>query len=104
MNLKGSFLCCQAVIAIMRAQKYGRIINIGSILAKNGGNARPWLDRGEQAHASNVAYGVSKAGVHAMTLFLARELAGRWYYCQCGRARPGRISDDGEFSASACAT
>jgi len=74
-NLKGSFLCCQAVIAIMRAQKYGRIINIGSILAKNGGNARPWLDRGEQAHASNVAYGVSKAGVHAMTLFLARELA-----------------------------
>ena len=74
-NLKGAFLCCQAVIGGMRAQAYGRIINIGSILGKNGGNARPWLDRAEQAQASNVAYGVSKAGVHAMTLFLARELA-----------------------------
>jgi 3-oxoacyl-[acyl-carrier protein] reductase len=74
-NLKGTFLCCQAVIGCMRARKYGRIINIGSILGKNGGNARPWLDRSEQAQASNVAYGVSKAGVHAMTMFLARELA-----------------------------
>ncbi|MDB5810771.1 MAG: hypothetical protein JWN94_2893 [Betaproteobacteria bacterium] len=75
-NLKGSFLCCQAVIAPMRERKYGRIINIGSILGKNGGNARPWIDPAEQAYASNVAYGVSKAGVHAMTMFLARELAG----------------------------
>ncbi len=75
-NLKGSFLCCQAVMGSMRAQRYGRIVNIGSILGKNGGNARPWLDRSEQAQASNVAYGVSKAGVHAMTMFLARELAG----------------------------
>jgi 3-oxoacyl-[acyl-carrier protein] reductase len=74
-NLNGTFLCCQAVIGGMRAQKFGRIINIGSILGKNGGNARPWLDRTEQANASNVAYGVSKAGVHAMTLFLAREVA-----------------------------
>jgi 3-oxoacyl-[acyl-carrier protein] reductase len=74
-NLKGTFLCCQAVIGTMRAQKYGRIINIGSILGKNGGNARPWLDATEQSQASNVAYGVSKAGVHAMTMFLARELA-----------------------------
>jgi NAD(P)-dependent dehydrogenase (short-subunit alcohol dehydrogenase family) len=75
-NLKGSFLCCQAVIAPMRERKYGRIINIGSILGKNGGNARPWIDPAEHANASNVAYGVSKAGVHAMTMFLARELAG----------------------------
>jgi 3-oxoacyl-[acyl-carrier protein] reductase len=74
-NLKGTFLCCQAVIGCMRARKYGRIINIGSILGKNGGNARPWLDRAEQSSTSNVAYGVSKAGVHAMTMFLARELA-----------------------------
>ena len=74
-NLKGTFLCCQAVVGCMRAQKYGRIINIGSILGKNGGNARPWMDRAEQAGAANVAYGASKAGVHAMTMFLARELA-----------------------------
>ncbi len=74
-NLKGTFLCCQAVIGCMRRQKYGRIVNLGSILAKNGGNARPWLDRAEQGNAANAAYGASKAGVHALTLYLARELA-----------------------------
>jgi 3-oxoacyl-[acyl-carrier protein] reductase len=74
-NLKGSFLCCQAVIPAMRARRYGRIVNLGSIIGKNGGNPRPWIDPAEQARASNVAYGASKAGVHAMTFFLARELA-----------------------------
>ncbi|PZW50908.1 3-oxoacyl-[acyl-carrier protein] reductase [Humitalea rosea] len=74
-NLKGSFLCCQAVIPVMRAQGYGRIVNLGSIIGKNGGNPRPWIDPGEQTRASNAAYGASKAGVHAITAFLARELA-----------------------------
>jgi 3-oxoacyl-[acyl-carrier protein] reductase len=74
-NLKGSFLCCQAVIPVMRSQGYGRIVNLGSVIGKNGGNPRPWIDRSEQARASNVAYGAAKAGVHAMTFFLARELA-----------------------------
>lgn len=74
-NLKGVFLCCQAAIAPMRERKGGRIINIGSILGKNGGNARPWRDPEEQQRSGNIAYGCSKAGVHAMTLYLARELA-----------------------------
>ncbi len=74
-NLKGTFLCCQAVIPTMRAQGWGRIINLGSIIGKNGGNARPWIDASEQDRSSNVAYGASKAGVHAITAFLARELA-----------------------------
>jgi NAD(P)-dependent dehydrogenase (short-subunit alcohol dehydrogenase family) len=74
-NLKGVFLCCQAVIAPMRAARYGRIVNIGSVLAKNGGNPRPWIDRTEQERAGNAAYGASKAGVHAMSLYLAKELA-----------------------------
>jgi 3-oxoacyl-[acyl-carrier protein] reductase len=74
-NLKGSFLCCQAVIGPMRKRGFGRIINLGSIIGKNGGNPRPWIDPEEQRRASNVAYGVSKAGIHAMTFFLARELA-----------------------------
>ena len=74
-NLKGAFLSCQAVIPQMRGQRYGRIINIGSLLAKNGGNPRPWIDRSEQVRAGNVAYGSAKAGVHAMSLFLAKELA-----------------------------
>ena len=60
----------------MRAQGHGRIINLGSVLGKNGGNTRPWVDASEQQASGNVAYGVSKAGVHAMTAYLARELAG----------------------------
>jgi len=74
-NLKGVFFCCQSVIAPMRHRKYGRIVNIGSILGKNGGNPRPWLDRDEQRRAGNVAYGAAKAGVHAITSYLAKELA-----------------------------
>jgi len=74
-NLKGVFLACQAAIAPLRARGGGRIINIGSVLAKNGGNARPWIDPAEQNASANVAYGVSKAGVHALTFYLARELA-----------------------------
>ena len=74
-NLKGTWLCCQAVIAQMRRQRYGRIVTVGSLIGKNGGNPRPWIDRAEQAGSSNVAYGASKAGVHAVTFFLAKELA-----------------------------
>ncbi len=74
-NLKGSFLACQAVMPGMRRQGFGRIINIGSVVGKNAGNARPWIDPAEQERAGNVAYGVSKAGVHVMTGFLAKELA-----------------------------
>ena len=76
-NLSGSFRCCKAVVPAMRAQGHGRIINLGSVLGKNGGNTRPWIDASEQKASGNVAYGVSKAGVHAMTAYLARELAGQ---------------------------
>lgn len=74
-NLKGVFLCCQAVVPAMRRRGSGRIVNIGSLLAKNGGNPRPWIDPQEQNGAANAAYGAAKAGVHALTFYLARELA-----------------------------
>jgi len=74
-NLKGTFLMCQAVMPVMKKQKFGRIINLGSVLGKNGGNPRPWINPAEQDRAGNVAYGVSKAGVHIMTVYLAKELA-----------------------------
>lgn len=74
-NLKSVFLCTQAVVEPMRAQRYGRIISIGSILGKNGGNPRPWIDPAEQARAGNAAYGASKAGIHALTFYFAKELA-----------------------------
>jgi NAD(P)-dependent dehydrogenase (short-subunit alcohol dehydrogenase family) len=74
-NLKGSFLASQAVAAGMKALGFGRIINMGSVVGRNAGNARPWMDPAEQDKAGNVAYGVSKAGVHSMTGFFAKELA-----------------------------
>jgi 3-oxoacyl-[acyl-carrier protein] reductase len=74
-NLRGVFLANQAVIRAMKAQGFGRIVNIGSVLGKNGGNPRPWLDASEQERAGNAAYGAAKAGVHALTLYLAKELA-----------------------------
>jgi 3-oxoacyl-[acyl-carrier protein] reductase len=89
-NLRGTFLCCQAVIPTMKQQRYGRIVNIGSVVGKNGGNARPWLYPDEQLRAGNVAYGVSKAGVHAMTSFLAKELAA--YGITVNAVAPGPIA------------
>lgn len=80
-------LCYQVIIAPMRRQKHGRIINIGSILAKNGGSPRPWINLDEQLRASNVTYGAAKAGVHAMT----------------GRSRSNRLGDDIGFPDSLCA-
>lgn len=76
-NLTSVFLCCKAVLPVMRARQYGRIVNISSILGKNGGNPRPWIDPEEQKRAGNIAYGAAKAGMHALTSFLAKENAHR---------------------------
>jgi meso-butanediol dehydrogenase/(S,S)-butanediol dehydrogenase/diacetyl reductase len=61
-NVKGVFLCCKAVIPIMKKQGGGRIINMGSI---GGKTAFPTL-----AH-----YNASKFAVHGFTHGLAREVA-----------------------------
>lgn len=76
-NRQNSQMNC-AKTGAMRRQKHGRINNIGSILAKNEGNPRPWTHRDEQLHAAYVTYvtyGAAKVGVHAMTFYLAKELA-----------------------------
>jgi NAD(P)-dependent dehydrogenase (short-subunit alcohol dehydrogenase family) len=74
-NLLGTLRACRAAIPAMRKQRYGRIVNFGSVVAKNGGNARPWLDRAEQQVSSSAAYAITKAAIHTLTTFLARELA-----------------------------
>ena len=61
-NLTGVFVCCRAVVPVMLAKKYGRIVNIASIAGKEGNpNA---------AH-----YSAAKAGVIALTKSLGKELA-----------------------------
>ena len=61
LNLKGVFLCCQAVLGYMIERRYGKIINVASIAGKEG---NPTL----------VPYSVSKAGVICLTKALAKEV------------------------------
>lgn len=61
-NLKGVLFFCQAVLPVMKRQKRGKIISIGSWNAKGMGSGR-------------ADYCASKAGVHALTMTMAKELA-----------------------------
>ena len=61
-NLKGYFLCCQAVGKTMVEHKKGKIINIASIA-------------GFVPAATGGVYNISKAGVIMLTKILARQLA-----------------------------
>ena len=61
-NLNGLFLCCREWVPHMRANNYGRIVNIASVAGKDG-----------NPNAS--AYSASKAAVIALTKSLGKELA-----------------------------
>ena len=63
-NLKGTFLCMKAVSRLMLKQRYGRIVNLSSVVGLRG-------------NAGQVNYAASKAGVIGMTKSLAKELASR---------------------------
>jgi 3-oxoacyl-[acyl-carrier protein] reductase len=67
-NLTGVFLCTQIVAEGMKARRYGRIVNIGSLAGKVGGLLTPF---GQMASPS---YAASKGGVMAMTKTLAKDL------------------------------
>lgn len=74
-NLKSIFLLSKAVMRYMKQQRWGRIINIGSVVAKTSTNARPWIDPQSSSKTGGGAYAASKAGVHTITNTLAKELA-----------------------------
>jgi len=75
-NLKGTFLACQAAMVPMRAQRYGRIINIGSVLGAGGGG-----------RLKIPGYSAAKGGLHNLT----RELASQWARkgVRCNAIAPG---------------
>src|SRR5215831_12147886 len=63
-NLTGAFLLSQAVMSSMVKNRWGRMINITSVV-------------GETGQAGQANYAASKAGLIGLTKSLARELAGR---------------------------
>jgi len=63
-NLKGAFLCSRAASKVMTKQRYGRIINIASVV-------------GQMGNAGQANYCASKAGLIGLTKSNARELAKR---------------------------
>lgn len=63
-NLKGAFNCCRAAMAPMMKQRFGRIINMSSIV-------------GVAGNAGQANYAASKAGLIGFSKSLAREVASR---------------------------
>lgn len=63
-NLKGIFNCTKAVSRVMMKQKYGRIINMTSVV-------------GIMGNAGQANYAAAKAGVIGFTKSMAKELASR---------------------------
>jgi 3-oxoacyl-[acyl-carrier protein] reductase len=63
-NLGGVFHCTQAVVRYMMKQRYGRIVNIASVI-------------GQMGNPGQTNYGSTKAGVIGFTKSAARELGSR---------------------------
>ena len=63
-NLKGVFNCCRTAARYMMKQRWGRIVNMTSVVAVSG-------------NVGQVCYSASKAGIIGLTKSLARELGPR---------------------------
>ena len=78
-NLKGAFLCCKEAARRMVRQRYGRIVNLSSVVGLRG-------------NAGQVNYSASKAGLIGLTKSLAKELASRGVTANA--VAPGFIETD----------
>jgi 3-oxoacyl-[acyl-carrier protein] reductase len=78
-NLKGTFLCIKAVTRPMMKQRYGRIINVSSVVGVSG-------------NPGQANYVASKAGIIGLTKGVARELASRGITANA--VAPGYIETD----------
>ena len=88
-NLSAVFRLCRAVMRPMMKQRYGRIVNITSVVGASG-------------NAGQANYAAAKAGVAGMTRSLARELGSRGITVNC--VAPGFIDTDMTKSLSEAQT
>ena len=63
-NLKGAFFCTRAVTRVMIRRRYGRIVNLSSVV-------------GQMGNAGQSVYAATKAGILGFTKAVAREVASR---------------------------
>ena len=63
-NLKGAYFCMKAAAKLMVRQRYGRVVNLSSVVGLRG-------------NPGQTAYAASKAGILGLTKAAAKELAGR---------------------------
>ena len=78
-NLKGAFFCCKAAARPMMKQRFGRIINLTSVVGLRG-------------NPGQTNYSASKAGLIGLTKSLAKELASRGITANA--VAPGFIDTD----------
>lgn len=78
-NLTGTFNCCRAATKLMMKARYGRIVNITSVIGIHGG-------------AGQANYAASKAGVIGLTMTVAREFGSRGITCNA--VAPGYVETD----------
>lgn len=78
-NLKGSYLCTQAVMKGMMKARWGRVVNISSVVGLHGA-------------AGQANYSASKAGLIGLTMSTAKELGSRGVTCNA--VAPGFIETD----------
>ena len=78
-NLTGAFWAIQQVLPGMMRERWGRIINISSVV-------------GEAGNAGQANYGASKAGLIGLTKSIAQEMASR--NITCNAVAPGFIATD----------
>jgi 3-oxoacyl-[acyl-carrier protein] reductase len=78
-NLRGAFLCCQQALPSMMRNRWGRIINIASVV-------------GQAGAAGQVNYSASKAGLIGLTKSLAQEMGSRGITVNA--VAPGYIDTD----------